>query len=151
MAIFSPIRFAGEGVLEVKCPFNKGAPESGHPWDAMPDYYMPQVQALMEVFDCDWAHLYCWTPSQGSAIFHVARDPDYWAAVWVLLAEFWYEHYVPAKLALARGVSPVEARERFGPAADSNRLAHVREWSKVLSQGAEVYRFQQQLGIRGPS
>ncbi|KAF9602103.1 hypothetical protein IFM89_024870 [Coptis chinensis] len=32
----------GGGVLEVKCPYNKGKPELGLPWETMPFYYMPQ-------------------------------------------------------------------------------------------------------------
>lgn len=69
-------RFSGGGILEVKCPHNKGKPELGLPWSTMPFYYMPQVQGQMEVMDRDWADLYCWTPN-GSSIFRVCRDHEY--------------------------------------------------------------------------
>ncbi|KAL0357810.1 UNVERIFIED_CONTAM: hypothetical protein Scaly_1466700 [Sesamum calycinum] len=40
--------FPGGGILEVKCPFNKGKPETMLPWSTLPFYYMPQVQGQME-------------------------------------------------------------------------------------------------------
>ena len=33
------------GVLETKCPWNRGRPESAKPYPNVPWYYMPQVQA----------------------------------------------------------------------------------------------------------
>ncbi|KAF6173593.1 hypothetical protein GIB67_022952 [Kingdonia uniflora] len=86
----------GGGILEVKCPYNKGKPELGIPWSTMPFYYMPQVQGQMEVLDRDWVDLYCWTPN-ASAIFRVCRDRSYWDLIYGILYEFWWENVVPAK------------------------------------------------------
>ncbi|KAE9601096.1 putative ING family protein [Lupinus albus] len=94
--------FPGGGILEVKCPFNKGKPETGSPWLTMPFYYMPQVQGQMEIVDCEWVDLYCWTPS-GSTIFRVLRDRNYWNLIHGILKEFWWENVVPAREALRLG------------------------------------------------
>eukprot|EP00252_Welwitschia_mirabilis_P013890 TRINITY_DN3072_c0_g1_i1.p1 TRINITY_DN3072_c0_g1~~TRINITY_DN3072_c0_g1_i1.p1 ORF type:complete len:365 (-),score=57.62 TRINITY_DN3072_c0_g1_i1:481-1575(-) len=88
-----------DGILEVKCPYNKGKPASGSPWKSVPYYYMPQIQGLMEIFDRDWLDLYCWTPN-ASSIFRVQRDRKYWATIYVPLWEFWWKHVVPAREAL---------------------------------------------------
>ncbi|KAI4329874.1 hypothetical protein MLD38_028209 [Melastoma candidum] len=94
--------FPGGGILEVKCPYNKGKPEVALPWSTMPFYYMPQVQGQMEVMDRDWADLYCWTPN-GSTIFRVSRERGYWDLIYGMLREFWWENVVPAKEAVSLG------------------------------------------------
>uniref|UniRef100_A0A5B7AFY0 YqaJ viral recombinase domain-containing protein n=1 Tax=Davidia involucrata TaxID=16924 RepID=A0A5B7AFY0_DAVIN len=94
--------FPGGGILEVKCPYNKGKPEMGLPWSTVPFYYMPQVQGQMEIMDRDWVDLYCWTPN-GSTIFRVCRERDYWELMHGILREFWWENVVPAREALLLG------------------------------------------------
>lgn len=94
--------FPGGGILEVKCPYNKGKPETGLPWSRMPFYYMPQVQGQMEVMNRDWVDLYCWTPN-GSTVFQVCRDREYWELIHGILREFWWENVVPARKALLLG------------------------------------------------
>ncbi|KAL9420749.1 hypothetical protein AB3S75_038344 [Citrus x aurantiifolia] len=94
--------FPGGGILEVKCPYNKGKPEIALPWSTVPFYYMPQVQGQMEILDREWVDLYCWTPN-GSTIFRVMRRRDYWELIHGILQEFWWENVVPAKEALSMG------------------------------------------------
>ncbi|VVA13218.1 PREDICTED: exonuclease [Prunus dulcis] len=94
--------FQGGGILEVKCPYNKGKPEKGLPWSTMPFYYMPQVQGQMEIMDREWVDLYCWTPN-GSTIFRVCRDRSYWNLMHGILREFWWENVIPAREALLLG------------------------------------------------
>ncbi|KAK7319074.1 hypothetical protein RJT34_03787 [Clitoria ternatea] len=94
--------FPQGGILEVKCPYNKGKPETGLPWSTMPFYYMPQVQGQMEIMDCEWVDLYCWTPN-GSTIFRVLRERSYWNLIHEILREFWWENVVPAREALVLG------------------------------------------------
>ncbi|CAK9137374.1 unnamed protein product [Ilex paraguariensis] len=94
--------FPGGGILEVKCPYNKGKPEMGLPWSTLPFYYMPQVQGQMEIMDRDWVDLYCWTPN-GSTIFRVCRERGYWELIHRILREFWWENVVPAREALLLG------------------------------------------------
>ena len=62
----------------------------------------PQVQGLMEVFDREWCNMYIWTRN-GSGLFHVKRDRSYWDACFDVLAQFWWQHVVPAKHALQAG------------------------------------------------
>ncbi|KAK9840347.1 hypothetical protein WJX74_007980 [Apatococcus lobatus] len=92
----------GPGVLEIKCPWNRGNTALAKPYEQAPFYYMPQVQGLMDMFDREWCDLYCWTPN-GSTIFHIPRDRQYWLSCFEVLAEFWWAHVVPAKHALALG------------------------------------------------
>lgn len=94
--------FPGGGILEVKCPYNKGKPEIALPWSTVPFYYMPQVQGQMEILDREWVDLYCWTPN-GSTIFRIIRRRDYWELMHGILHEFWWENVVPAKEALSTG------------------------------------------------
>ncbi|CAI0437768.1 unnamed protein product [Linum tenue] len=94
--------FPEGGILEVKCPYNKGKPEQGLPWSTMPFYYMPQVQGQLEIMDREWADLYCWMPN-GSTIFRVPRDRDYWELMCGMLKEFWWENVIPAREALEAG------------------------------------------------
>lgn len=90
------------GILEVKCPYNKGKPELALPWSTLPFYYMPQVQGQMEVLDRDWVDLYCWTQN-GSTIFRVHRDRQYWQLMTGILREFWWENVIPARELLLLG------------------------------------------------
>ncbi|WOL01335.1 hypothetical protein Cni_G10051 [Canna indica] len=90
------------GILEVKCPYNKGKPELALPWKIMPYYYMPQLQGQMEVMDRDWVDLYCWTPN-GSSLFRIFRDRSYWELMHGILHEFWWGSVVPARQAMLMG------------------------------------------------
>ena len=92
----------GGGILEVKCPYNRGRPQLGLPWKEMPHYYMPQVQGQMEIMDRDWVDLYCWTPN-GSSLFRVRRERKYWELLHGVLREFWWENVIPAREELAAG------------------------------------------------
>ena len=89
----------GPGILEIKCPYNKGRPEEAVPPHRAIWYYMPQLQGLMDIFDRQWCTLYIWTHSHGSVAFSVARDREYWAAAFEVLADFWWVHVVPARQA----------------------------------------------------
>lgn len=90
----------GGGILEVKCPYNQGQPEFCVPWSQVPYHYVPQVQGLMEILDRDWLDLFVWTMN-GSVLFRIERDPDYWELIFDVLNDFWWGSVVPAKKALA--------------------------------------------------
>lgn len=90
------------GILEVKCPYNKGKPQLGLPWAVMPYYYMPQVQGQMEIMNREWVDLYCWTPN-GSTLFRVLRNREYWELIHGILREFWWERVIPAREAISMG------------------------------------------------
>lgn len=93
------------GVLEIKCPYARQQAPPSHPqW-----YYMPQMQGLLEIFDREYCNAWIWTPN-GAALFRIDRDRSYWRDCYKALADFWYGHLVPAKLALsfeAQGLSEI--------------------------------------------
>ncbi|CAA6668944.1 unnamed protein product [Spirodela intermedia] len=76
------------------------------PWAQVPVFYMPQAQGLMEILDRDWLDLYCWTPN-GSSLFRVPRDQEYWCLLKTALADFWWKHVHPARQILS--VAPTES------------------------------------------
>ncbi|KAG9442868.1 hypothetical protein H6P81_018722 [Aristolochia fimbriata] len=85
------------GVLEIKCPFFKGEMYRALPWSRLPFHCMPQAQGLMEILNRDWMDLYCWTPN-GSSLFRIFRDKEYWNLVRSALSDFWWKHVQPAKV-----------------------------------------------------
>jgi putative phage-type endonuclease len=82
--LFDPPRFKprGNGLLEAKCPFSQEL------WEEPKDYYMPQVQGLMEIRDLDWCEFLCWTPF-GKRIWFIERSKEYWEWMLPKLSEFW--------------------------------------------------------------
>jgi uracil-DNA glycosylase len=90
------------GVLEIKCPWNRGRPLDATPYPRVPWYYVPQVQGLMAVFDRPYCDVFCYTVNGGSAIYRVERDPEYWALMYRALSDFWWQHVVPGKHALEK-------------------------------------------------
>jgi putative phage-type endonuclease len=86
------------GGVEVKCPPTQ--------YGRIPDYYMPQMQGLMEVTDRGWWDFVCWTPDV-MVVSRVWRSFAYWEQLHTLLAEFWF--YVEADIeppVFARGTKP---------------------------------------------
>ncbi|KAK9817240.1 hypothetical protein WJX72_011650 [[Myrmecia] bisecta] len=128
----------GQGVLEIKCPFNRGNPASGTPWATAQWYYMPQAQGLMEIFDREWCNLYCWTPN-GSAIYHIPRDRIYWAMCFDVLSEFWWAHVIPAKHLLAEGRDQEALAHR--PTARHPLTLRLKEYSKTMVRGMPTMHF----------
>ncbi|GAB2280580.1 hypothetical protein Dimus_015207 [Dionaea muscipula] len=126
----------GGGILEVKCPYNKGKPELGLPWSSMPFYYMPQVQGQMEIMDREWVDLYCWTPN-GSTIFRVLREREYWKLIHGVLREFWWENVIPAR---EKASSPGREEEvwSYKPASTHRRTGQVIMSSLKLASEAKL-------------
>ncbi|KAL3163183.1 hypothetical protein ABBQ32_009589 [Trebouxia sp. C0010 RCD-2024] len=128
----------GPGVLEIKCPFNKGDPNSAAPPKLAQWYYMPQVQGLMDVFDRDWCNLFVWTVN-GSMLFHIKRDPDYWRLCFQGLAEFWWSHVIPAKHELAaNSADPVD---HWRPHSQHAFTAQLIKMSKQMARDAPSTSF----------
>ncbi|KAG7666608.1 hypothetical protein NADE_003593 [Nannochloris sp. 'desiccata'] len=125
----------GPGILEIKCPYNKGHPEVAVPPQRAIWYYMPQLQGLMDIFDRQWCSLYIWTQFHGSASFQVKRNEEYWAAAFEILAEFWWAHVVPARQAHDAGCS-IEEIEAFRPIDQIEATEKLRRWSKQLAAEA---------------
>ncbi|CAL8467373.1 g6910 [Coccomyxa elongata] len=129
---------SGPGVLEIKCPFNRGRPTAAAPPKQPPWYYMPQVQGLMEIFDREWCNIYMWTVN-GSALFYIPRDRAYWAACFEVLSEYWWAHLVPAKHALAAGKR--ELAETYRPQPRHRRTQELIDHSKLMAASAPVTKF----------
>ncbi|XP_065875053.1 uncharacterized protein [Euphorbia lathyris] len=127
--------FPEGGILEVKCPFNKGKPEVGLPWKTMPFYYMPQVQGQLEIMNREWADLYCWTPN-GSTIFRVYRDREYWELIHGILREFWWEHVKPAREAVLLGRE--EDAELYKPTSTHRQTGFVIVKSSKLASESKL-------------
>ena len=71
-----------DGMGEVKCPFSQQV------YEAIPPYYMAQVQGALEVTSREWCDFVCWTPTV-TRITRVARSPEYWDWLHLKLADFW--------------------------------------------------------------
>ena len=67
----------------------------------------------MDIFDREWCNLFVWTVN-GSSVFHIKRDREYWCVCFQALAEFWWSHVVPAKHALAGSEPDLAAIFRYG-------------------------------------
>eukprot|EP00191_Tetraselmis_sp_GSL018_P020601 CAMPEP_0177584406 /NCGR_PEP_ID=MMETSP0419_2-20121207/3875_1 /TAXON_ID=582737 /ORGANISM="Tetraselmis sp., Strain GSL018" /LENGTH=456 /DNA_ID=CAMNT_0019073935 /DNA_START=119 /DNA_END=1491 /DNA_ORIENTATION=- len=119
------------GVLEIKCPFNKGNPHSAVPYPVVPFYYMPQVQGLLEVFDREWCDVYAWTVN-GSALYRVNRDREYWALMLDMLCDFWWCHVVPARQASVLG--DTELMQSLSPSDTHPMTERIVAWSRELSR-----------------
>ena len=117
------------GVLEIKCPFNKGSPTTASPYAKVPWYYVPQVQGLMAVFDRPWCDLVSYTVNGGVAIYRVERDHDYWNLLYECCSEFWWQHVVPGKHALAAG----KDAEKYRPASEHPLCAELKRRSKAIA------------------
>ncbi|KAF5746499.1 hypothetical protein HS088_TW06G00670 [Tripterygium wilfordii] len=127
--------YSGGGILEVKCPFNKGKPETAQPWSTVPFYYMPQVQGQMEIMDREWVNVYCWTPN-GSTIFRVHREHQYWEFIHRILREFWWENVIPAKDALLLGRE--EEANSYKPASTHKQTGFAIAKSIKLASEAKL-------------
>ena len=66
----------------------------------------------MDIFDRDWCNLFVWT-ANGSSLFHIKRDQQYWSLCFHALAEFWWGHVIPAKHILAGGNTDASAVELY--------------------------------------
>lgn len=91
------------GVLEIKCPYFDGDVSKAYPWKRVPLHCIPQAQGLMEILDRDWMDLYVWT-SNGSSLFRLHRDREYWQFLKIALSDFWWKHVQPAKKLYAESV-----------------------------------------------
>ena len=123
------------GVLEIKCPWNKGDPLNAVPYPRVPWYYVPQAQGLMAVFDRPYCDVFCHTARNGAAIYRVRRAPRT-GRLYAGLSDFWWQHVVPGKHALAAG------RTRRGTGRGRRTLTEdMKRWSKRIAESAAQRRF----------
>lgn len=82
------------------------------------------------MLDLEWCHLFSWTENNGAALYHIARNREYWQKAYKLLAEFWWEHVIPARVDLRLGKTDV--REHRPPPSDPRREAICRETWEIV-------------------
>ncbi|RDX74281.1 hypothetical protein CR513_45996, partial [Mucuna pruriens] len=90
------LELPSRGVLEIKCPYFDGDISKAFPWSRIPIHYIPQAQGLMEILGRDWMDFYVWTPN-GSSLFRLHRDAEYWDVMKIALSDFWWKHVQPAR------------------------------------------------------
>ena len=132
------------GVLEVKCP-SKPSPYAAMPYTTLPLYYMPQVQGLLHIFDREYCDLYAWTSVNGSVLFRVSRDKEYWEMLEEDLRRFWFEHVVPARR--IRRIGEADARSiasEFGPGDNCSNAKDIKARGRQLAKTAVEMRFMQE-------
>ena len=71
-----------DGLGEIKCPYSQQL------YDAIPPYYMAQVQGQLEITNRQWAAFICWTP-ENMRVWRVERSNEYWDWMHLRLADFW--------------------------------------------------------------
>lgn len=122
------------GVLEIKIRYSEGGMREAFRCKQIPLYYMPQTQGLMEITDLDWMHFYVWTPN-GSRLFEIYGDVQYWELLKTALSDFWWNHVEPAKKkrdeAELRLLTP-------GPRPQDDLFALIVYYNKVLVDNSEL-------------
>lgn len=128
--------YSSGGILEVKCPHNKGSPQTGAPWTSVPHYYMPQAQGLLEIFDREWMDFYVWCMN-GSSIYRIYRDENYWGLIFRVMSEYWWGSIVPARHLLMKG-NESDRVEAYRPQAKHPLTDEIVSMSRLLAVRAPL-------------
>lgn len=72
----SPDGFAGEGLLEIKCP-KAGTLIGYRLGDKLPAVYVPQVQGQLWITEREWCDFFCYHPDLPPFQVRVYRDEEY--------------------------------------------------------------------------
>ncbi|KAG0558277.1 hypothetical protein KC19_10G015300 [Ceratodon purpureus] len=128
--------YTNGGILEVKCPHNKGSPETGSPWTSVPHYYMPQAQGLLEIFDREWLDFYVWCVN-GSSIYRIYRDETYWGLIFRVMSEYWWGNIVPARHHLQKG-EELDRVQAYRPQAKHPLTDEIMSMSRLLAVRAPL-------------
>lgn len=127
------------GVLEIKCPYFGGDMSKAYPWKRIPLHYIPQAQGLMEILDRDWMDMYVWTVN-GSSLFRIHRNAEYWDLLRIALSDFWWKHVIPAKEICDRTVitNPLVQLSSFRPAPKHELFRDIIYKSKLVSDNSRL-------------
>lgn len=131
---------SSRGVLEIKCPYFDGNNKiNAYPWTRIPLHYIPQAQGLLEILDRDWMDFYVWTPN-GSSLFRVDRDEEYWNLLKIALSDFWWNHVHTAREECLKRVikDPLYELRDFRPAARHELSVDIVYQSKRLVDEAKL-------------
>lgn len=127
------------GVLEVKCPFFGGDMNRAYPWKRIPLHYIPQAQGLMEILDRDWMDMYVWTVN-GSSLFRLHRNVEYWNILKIALSDFWWKHVQPAEEICKNSVitNPLIELRSLRPAPKHELHRCIVHASKILVDNSDL-------------
>ncbi|KMT08984.1 hypothetical protein BVRB_6g136970 [Beta vulgaris subsp. vulgaris] len=127
------------GVLEIKCPFFDGDMKKAFPWKRIPLHYMPQAQGLMEILDRDWMDFYVWTPN-GSSLFRLYRDVEYWDTIKIALNDFWWNNVQPARELYSKSVitKPLTQLSSLKPEPRHELCSYIVYESKRLVDNSKL-------------
>ncbi|XP_045790779.1 uncharacterized protein LOC123885543 [Trifolium pratense] len=127
------------GVLEVKCPYFGGDMSKAFPWSRIPVHYIPQAQGLMEILGMDWMDFYVWTVN-GSSLFRLHRDEEYWDVMKIALSEFWWKHVQPARELYSSGVitDPFFQLKSLSPAPRHELCRDIVYKSKLIVDNSKL-------------
>lgn len=130
---------SSRGILEIKCPFFNGDMSNASPWKRIPIYYIPQAQGLMEITDRDWMDFYVWTPN-GSSLFRLYRDREYWDALRIALSDFWWKHVQPARELYRKSLitNPLEQLRSLRPAPRHEFCGYIVYESKRVVDNSKL-------------
>ncbi|KAL2491578.1 Restriction endonuclease [Abeliophyllum distichum] len=109
------------------------------PWKRIPLYYIPQAQGLMEILDRDWMDLYVWTVN-GSSLFRLHRNVEYWDLLKIALSDFWWKHVQPAKEVCNKSVimNPLVQLKSFRPAPKHELCSSIVYESKRVVDSSKL-------------
>ncbi|GFP80733.1 hypothetical protein PHJA_000216600, partial [Phtheirospermum japonicum] len=112
---------------------------TGNTWKRVPLYYIPQAQGLMEILDRDWMDMYVWTVN-GSSLFRIYRDKEYWDLLKVALSDFWLNHVEPAKEVYDRSVmtNPLVDLRKYRPAPKHEMFREIVCGSKLVVDNSRL-------------
>ncbi|KAL1320974.1 hypothetical protein HN51_065695 [Arachis hypogaea] len=130
---------SSHGVLEIKCPYLNGDMSKAFPWSRIPIRYIPQAQGLMEILGRDWMDFYVWTPN-GSSLFRLHRDAEYWNVMEMALSDFWWKHVHPARELYSRKVitDPLFELRSFRPARRHELCSHIISESIRIANSSKL-------------
>ena len=97
-------------MVEAKCPYSKRV------YSDVPLYYIPQVNALMELTGSDWCDLICWTPEE-TRIWRVQADKQ--------LFDTLMTHYQNFYALASTNREPPNPGKHLTPMLEAWRAAHV--------------------------
>ncbi|KAK2449029.1 WD40 domain-containing protein [Trifolium repens] len=127
------------GVLEVKCPYFGGDMRKAFPWSRIPVHYIPQAQGLMEILGRDWMDFYVWTVN-GSSLFRLYRDEEYWDVMKIALSDFWWKNVKPARELYTSGVitDPLFQLKSLSPAPRRELCRDIVYKSKLIVDNSKL-------------
>ncbi|RYR13337.1 hypothetical protein Ahy_B04g070389 isoform B [Arachis hypogaea] len=125
--------------IEIKCPYLNGDMSKAFPWSRIPIRYIPQAQGLMEILGRDWMDFYVWTPN-GSSLFRLHRDAEYWNVMEMALSDFWWKHVHPARELYSRKVitDPLFELRSFRPARRHELCSHIISESIRIANSSKL-------------